>query len=112
MDLQLRRSVIGGTDVLVAAGELDLGTVPQLRNALVQLVCDRPGRTVAIDLDGVTVCDETALGILMGAAARARDANGDLRIVCTDERLLTRFAKTRLDLAIDVVSRVSSIPRR
>jgi anti-sigma B factor antagonist len=86
-------------------GELDLATVPTLRDRLLRAVTAHPGDDVGVDLDGVTVLDDTALGVLLGVAARAREAGGDMHLVCTDERLLARLARTRLDRAIEVRSR-------
>jgi anti-sigma B factor antagonist len=83
-------------------GEVDLATVPALRDRLLKAVARHPGAEIGVDLDGVTVLDDTALGVLLGAAARARDTGGDLYLVCTDERLLARLARTGLDRAIDV----------
>ena len=54
------------------------------------------------DLDGVAALDDAGLGVLLGAAAAARQADGDLEIVCNDERLRTRLERTRLDQAIAV----------
>ena len=57
-------------------------------------------RRVAVDLDGVDALDDTALGVLLGAAGRGRQAGGDLAIVCASERLRGRFAVTGLDRAV------------
>jgi anti-sigma B factor antagonist len=102
MQLTLSVSSVAGHPVLAAQGEIDLATVPQLRDALLRLVDDRAGRTVLVDLDGVALIDDVGLGILLGAAARARDSGGDLELVCTDARLLQRFALSGLDRAIHV----------
>jgi anti-sigma B factor antagonist len=59
---------------------------------------------VFVDLDGVTALDDTGLGMLLGAAGRAREAGGQLVVVCTNERLLHRFALTGLDRAVTVQS--------
>ncbi|HEY5874717.1 MAG TPA: STAS domain-containing protein, partial [Ilumatobacteraceae bacterium] len=56
------------------------------------------------DLDGVLALDDAGLGLLLGGAAKARERRGDVVIVCSDERLLARFALTRLDQAIDIRS--------
>ena len=62
-------------------GSVDLATLPQLGDALFRLVADHPGQRVAVDLDGVDVLDDTGLGVLLGAAGRARQAGGDLVVV-------------------------------
>lgn len=112
MDLQANVETIGTVAVLTVAGELDLSTLPQLRNALVRLVGDHPGVVVAVDLDGVLSLDDTGIGVLLGAAGRARETGGDLAIVCTDARLLGRFATLRLDRAVEVVSSVGALGAR
>lgn len=109
MDLRLTHDMIGGIAVLSVSGELDLSTLPTLRNGLVRLVGDHPGAVVAVDVDGVLALDDTGIGILLGAAGRARETEGDLVIVCSDTRLLARFALLRLDHAVDVVSSVHDL---
>jgi anti-anti-sigma factor len=94
-------------DVVQVSGEVDLATVPALRDRLLKAIIQRPGGELAVDLDGVTVLDDTALGVLLAAAARARELGGELVLVCTDHRLLERLRLTRLDRAIAVRSRTT-----
>ena len=79
--------------------------------ALYRLVGDHPARRVAVDLDGVDVLDDTGLGVLLGAAGRARQAGGELVVVVSDERLRARFAATGFDRAVDVVDRLAAVTR-
>lgn len=109
MDVHLRRSVVGPTQVLDVTGELDLSTIPRLHQELVALVADAAGENVVVDLDGVVSVDDAALGVLLGAAGRARQAGGDLTLVCSDPRLLARFAITRMDRAVVIRSSVNEI---
>lgn len=90
------------------SGDLDLGTLPMFQTAVARLIADHLGATVAVDLDGVTVLDDAGLGVLLGAAGRAREHGGDLVIVCTTPRWLERFARSRLDRAVDVRPRLAS----
>ena len=106
MDLHLRRANLGPTEVLMITGEIDLATIPKLRGALLDMIVDAPATTIAVDLDGVTACDDMGFGVLLGAAGRAREADGDLVLVCTDERLLARIKRMRLDKAITVRARI------
>jgi anti-anti-sigma factor len=92
--------------VLAVNGTVDVATVPALRDALLRLVADRPGGRVVVDLDGVTALDDTGLGVLLGVAGRAREAGGDLVVVCAGERLRRRFAVTGLDRAVEVAARI------
>lgn len=106
VDLQCRIFDVGGMAVLGVSGDLDLGTLPAFQTAVARLLADHLGATVAIDLDGVTVLDDAGLGVLLGAAGRARDHGGDLMIVCTTARWLERFTRSRLDRAIDIRSQL------
>ena len=67
MDVFLRPAVVGQTHALIVNGEIDLATVPELRNALVKLVGAHPAATVAVDLDGVTACDDVRVWRLTGS---------------------------------------------
>ena len=108
MQLHGRQSVVGTVPVLALSGAVDLATVPVLRDSLVRLVGDHAGRLVAVDLDGVDVLDDCGLGVLLGAAGRARSRGGELVIVASDQRLRDRFALTGLDRAVDVVERLAT----
>lgn len=105
MELTTRLTAIGETPVLQLSGEVDLATLPRLSDALVRLVT--AGHTCAVDLDGVVVLDDAALGLLLGAAGRARQGNGDLVVVCTSGTLRSRLAQTGFDRAVRVVDRVT-----
>jgi anti-sigma B factor antagonist len=107
VDLVCRTVIIGGMPTLEATGEIDLASVPLLHDALRRLVADHRGQTVAIDLDGISVLDDAGLGVLLGAAGRAREQDGDLVIVCTTERLLRRFEISGLARAVDVRHRLT-----
>ena len=76
----------GSLPVLTLSGSVDLATLPRLQDGLLRLAAEHPGERVAVDLDGVDVLDDTALGVLLGAAGRARQHGGDLIVVCAAER--------------------------
>jgi anti-sigma B factor antagonist len=94
--------IVGSVPVLSLTGSVDLATVANLRDLLVRTISDHAGRTVVVDLDGVDALDDVGLGVLLGAAGRARQAGGDLVVVCASEHLRARFSVTGLDRAIDV----------
>jgi anti-anti-sigma factor len=108
MELLCRLTTVGPSAVLQVSGELDMATLPLLRDHLARAVDEHRGATVWVDLDGVTALDDTCLGMLLGAAGRAREAGGDLALVCTAERLRQRFALTGLDRAVTVAA---TLPR-
>lgn len=106
MDLVCRSNMVGAVPVLSAEGEVDLATLPVFRDHLLRHVHDHRGLRVVVDLDGVTTLDDTGLGVLLGAAAHARDLGGSLDLVCTDGRLRDRLANTRLDNVVPVHARI------
>jgi len=105
MELTARLTTVGETPVLQLSGEADLATLPRLSDALLRLVS--AGQTCAVDLDGVVVLDDAALGLLLGAAGRARQSNGDLVVVCTSGTLRSRLAQTGFDRAVRVIERIT-----
>lgn len=107
MDLLCRSVTVGDLPVLVVSGELDLASIPLFSDAVVKLTNEHIGVTVAIDLDGVSVLDDAGLGVLLGAAGRAREHDGDVVLVCTGKRLLERFERSGLMRAIDVRQRLA-----
>ena len=109
MDLVVRQEDHGGVPVVSFAGELDLTTVPQARDALVQVAMLHPGETVAVDLDGVTFLDSVGLGVLVGGLRRLRAGDGDLVLICTTPRLLDLLHLTRLERAFEVYPTVGAV---
>lgn len=100
---------VAGTPVVELSGRVDLSTLPTLQNALVRTIGANIGATVAVDLDGVDALDDVGLGVLIGAAGRARGSGGDIVVVCSSDRLLRRFSITRLDRAITIVPNVAAL---
>ena len=107
MELVCSLALIGTTPVLQVSGEIDLATLPYFRDQLLRSISLHDGTTLFVDLDGVTVLDDTGLGILLGTAGRAREQGGDVVVVSNNERLRARFELTRLNLALDVRKKIS-----
>ena len=95
MDLGLDVSERDGYSVLAVSGEVDVATVPRLREQLHGLVAEGSTRIV-VDLDGVDFLDSTGLGVLVGALKRVRANDGDLSLVCTQPRIRKVFEVTGL----------------
>ena len=106
MDLIGRLSTHDERPVLRLSGEVDLSTLPTLRDHLVKSVAVHAGHTLYVDLDGLSVLDDAGVGMLLGAAGHARSLAGDIVLVCTNDRLLARFALTGLDRAVRVASAI------
>lgn len=86
---------IDGVPVVSASGEIDVATAPPLRDRL-QALTTSGKSTVVVDLLGVTFLDSTALGVLVGALKRCREAGGDLPLVIEEPRILKVFEITGL----------------
>ena len=97
MDLRLDLTVHGEVPVLSIDGELDLATMPRLRDLFVSVATDHPGRVLVLDLDGVTSIDDAGLGALLGGLRRMSGRGGDVVLVCTSEGLLDQLRRCRLD---------------
>jgi anti-sigma B factor antagonist len=106
VDLHARLDLVASTPVVSVEGVIDLATLPELHSHLLRAVTDHPGTTVVVDLDAVTALDDCGLGIILGAAGRARESGGDLNVVASSERLRQRFRSTGLDRAIEVRERL------
>lgn len=93
--------------VVQASGELDLASVPKLREAISEHIVEGR-RHLVVDLQAVTYMDSTALGVLVGAAKAVRAAGGALRLVCDNPRVLRLLRITGLDKALAVHPTVES----
>ena len=87
--------VVDGVPVVSASGEIDVATAPPLRDRL-QALTTSGKSTVVVDLLGVTFLDSTALGVLVGALKRCREAGGDLPLVIDEPRIFKVFEITGL----------------
>jgi anti-sigma B factor antagonist len=98
--------------VLAVQGEVDVYTAPRLREKLVELVSQ--GRhEIIVNLDGVDFLDSTGLGVLVGGLKRLRSHDGDLGLVCTQQRILKVFEITGLTKVFtisDSVQAAASMP--
>src|SRR4051812_18609914 len=64
----------GQGPVVRLRGELDLGSAPQFRECLHELL----GQTVVLDFTEVTFMDSTTISVLVTALKRANSAGGEL----------------------------------
>lgn len=110
MELVCSLTVLGDLPVLQASGEIDLATLPYFHDQLNRAISLHVGAEVFVDLDGVTALDDTGIGMLLGAAGRAREHGGDLLLVCNSDRLRSRFSLTGLDRAMVVQGEWRSPP--
>ncbi len=102
--------MIDGIYVIGFVGELDLSTLPQL-SALLNKAMNQTHQHIALDLDGITVLDDAALGILLGAASRIRINGGQMSVVCSNPKIVDYLQRTQLDRIIPLANSLHDIPR-
>lgn len=83
----------GGTAVLSIAGEIDIGTAPLLRDALLNLLQRESVPDLVLDTSGVTFCDSSGLAVLLMGARRWS---------AEERRLSLRCPSTTLSRIIDL----------
>ncbi len=108
MELEISDQHVDGWAVVTASGEIDVAAAPSLREHLVELIGDGATKVV-LDIEAVDFIDSTGLGVLVGAIRRARTAGGDLRLVCTNTRILKVFDVTGLDEVFTIGATVDDV---
>lgn len=99
----LRVEVVDVDDRVVVAmvGDLDISTVPRLRDQLTDLLV--AGRShLIVDLDGVERIDDIGIGILVGSAWRTRSRGGSFTVVCSSAPILDVLEVSGVDRAVEV----------
>lgn len=95
-----------GYTIVTISGELDIASVPVLREQLLGLL--RPGTSqLVVDLSGVTFCDASGLAMLVGVARRADLLGGVLRLAAPTPLMSTVLRLTGLDSRFDIFATVA-----
>ena len=94
--------------VITVSGEVDLATSPELDTAIIAAI-ESGTSSVAIDLTDVSFMDSSGLGVIVRGLKRCREAEIDLDLVITNERVLKVFGITGLDQVIPIHSSISDI---
>jgi anti-sigma B factor antagonist len=101
-----------GCAIVTSAGEPGLATAPQLREFLLALLPAHPA--LVINLDQVSFCDATGLGVLAGAANRAHANGASLHLVCSRTDIRRLFELTglarRIPLARTLDEALAALP--
>jgi anti-sigma B factor antagonist len=66
----------GSRATVIAAGEIDLASSPDLRREL-QTLLDDGVQSIVLDLGDVTFIDSSGLGVLVGVLKRVKEAGDD-----------------------------------
>jgi anti-anti-sigma factor len=106
MDIRVTTSPVGDALVVSLTGIADVSALPTLRSRLDRIMGQESADRVVVDLDGLSLVDDTTLGLLLGAAARVRSRGGDFSVVCTNERMSEHLHSTGFDRAVPVASSI------
>lgn len=106
MSFVVDRQDVEDTIVIAVRGELDIGTAPALRSALMEAIEERPGARIVADLEGLDFVDSAGLGILIGGRKRAQAGDGDLVLVSTGRNVTKILDLTGLMRVFEVYSSV------
>jgi len=94
--------------VITVSGEVDLATSPDLDNAIIAAI-ESGTSSLAIDLTDVSFMDSSGLGVIVRGLKRCREADKDLGLVITNERVLKVFGITGLDQVIPIHDSIEDI---
>ena len=94
-DLSIHVHQVDGTPVFELIGSLDLATAPSVRAALTD-ASERGDHKLIVDLHKIDFLDSTGLGALIGAQRRAREFEGEVRLVAKEGQILRLLRITGL----------------
>jgi anti-anti-sigma factor len=110
MPLEIRRedrsSSVGPAVVLAVVGELDLASLDQLDSAVDTALAADTAHLV-LDLEELTFCDSTGLGLFVRAHKRMKDRGGQLSLAAIQPPVLKVIKLTGLDAALYLYPDVS-----
>jgi anti-sigma B factor antagonist len=93
-----------GVVIAAVTGDIDISTVPQLRERLFELA--ENGATLIVDLNRVTFIDSAGLGALVGTARHATAHGGSLHAVCSRPQTRKLLWLTGVDRRIPLAATV------
>jgi anti-sigma B factor antagonist len=94
-DLKLHMHVVDGMQVFELSGSLDIATSPTVRASLLEASA-RGDHRLIVDLTNVDFLDSTGLGALIGAQRRAKEFDGEVRLVVKEGQIVRLLRITGL----------------
>ncbi len=88
MSLLVTNQTLGDERSVTVVGEVDVSNANELRSALDEALASN-ATAIRVDLGQVPYIDSTGIGVLVGAARRAEEANATL-VVCNPQRNVAR----------------------
>lgn len=106
--MQIETTSSSDRQVLMVSGEVDLATSPNLDVAIIAAL-ESGTESLVIDLTDVTFMDSSGLGVIVRGLKRCREADKDLDLVISNERVLKVFGITGLDQVIPIHASIEDI---
>jgi anti-sigma B factor antagonist len=96
----------GGFTIVTISGDIDLASVPMLREQLLAKLQPQASRII-IDLSGVTFCDASGLAVLVAASRQAGMLAGVVRLAALAPLTATVLRVTGLDSRFEIFATVA-----
>ena len=109
MEPSFETSTSGSWTVVSVRGEIDLSTSEALKDALDVGFGDTPPR-IAVDLTEVSFMDSSSLGVLIACLKRARERDGEVRLVGVQGSPAKVIAITGLGSAFQMNDSIADLP--
>lgn len=111
MQLTIDTRFESGYAVVTPHGEIDLSTVEEFREVLVELIIQGHVHLL-VDFDHTDFIDSLGFGALVAARRKAHTFKGSVGIVCSRERILRLFKVTELGRVFSITDSVEAHPAR
>ncbi len=105
--MQFTSAQVNDVTIFFFSGRLDAYTAPLARQQLFAAI-EQGHQRLVVDLGQVTLIDSAGLATLVAGMKRARQQQGDLRLVGLQAGVRIVFELTRLDRAFEILDNTES----
>jgi anti-sigma B factor antagonist len=111
IELKIDSVKVNDYTVIRLEGEVDVYSAPLLREEIIKQV-ERGEYKLVVDLEKVNFLDSTGLGVLVGGLKRVKPNDGELGIICNQDKILRIFRITGLDKIFPIFDNIDELKRR
>lgn len=102
MNLNVRTEVDAARATVVVSGEVDVSNADVLRNAIDEALALEGVQAVEVNMADAPYIDSTGIGVLVGSAHKARDADAGFSVVDAQDNVVRILGMLGVDEVIDV----------